>query len=185
MPVAAGWLFAAAILLGGAGVAKLVRPAVVTQALQSARIPGLRHLRRVPIGRISGFVEVVIAAGALAFGNRLTSALVACAYLVFAAVAARMLAVRSNREPCGCFGEVDAPVSPVHVVVDLAAAAAALAATWSPPGSVLDLAHGQPLSGLPFAVATLALAWLGYLAFTAVPALLDAQRSVAPPEPQR
>jgi hypothetical protein len=110
----------------------------------------------------------------------------AAAYLVFAAVAARMLTAEANRQPCGCFGETDSPVSVVHVVVDLAAAAAAVIAVVRPPGSVLDIAHHQPLAGVPFLAGTVLLAWLGYLAFTALPALLDAQAALAPathPEP--
>lgn len=174
MPLDAGWLYAAALLLGGAGVAKVVRPEAVTRALAAAKVPGLSRRIHLQVGRASGVVEIAVAAFALSFGNRAAATLVAVAYLVFAAVAARLLSVQAG-QPCGCFGEVRAPVSVVHIVVDLAAAAAAAAAVAAPPGSMLDVAGHQPLAGVPFIAATLALTWLGYLAFTALPTLLDAQ----------
>lgn len=174
MPLDAGWLYAAALLLGGAGVAKVVRPEAVTRALTAAKVPGLSRLAHLPVGRISGVAEVLVAAFALSFGNRAAAALVAAAYLVFAAVAARLLHVQAG-QPCGCFGEVRAPVSVVHVVVDLAAAAAAASAVAAPPGGLLTVAGRQPLAGVPFIAATLVLTWLAYLAFTALPTLLDAQ----------
>jgi hypothetical protein len=178
MSIGAGSFFAAALLLGGAGVAKLSQPAAVARAIASARIPGGRLLERLPVGRLVGATEIVTSALALAFGTRAVAILIALAYLAFAAMAWRLLTVQASRQPCGCFGETSVPVSPVHVVVDLALAAAGIVAAVSPPGSVLHLARHQPLAGIPFVVATLTLTWLAYLAFTALPALLDARAAV-------
>lgn len=178
MPIGASWFYAAALLLAGAGIAKLSEPAAVEQALARARLPGIDRWQRIPLGRTAGVVEVGVAVSAFVWGNRLTAALVALAYLAFAAVAARLISVTAGAEPCGCFGETDTPTTGVHVAVDVAAAAAAAVAVAMPAGSVLDLPARQPWHGVPFLAATLALAWLGYLAFTALPELLSARQLV-------
>ena len=177
MSIGSGWFFAAALLLAGAGIAKLSHPEPIERALATAKLPADALLQRLPSGRIAGTVEIVVAAAALGFGNRLTAALVTAAYLVFAAVAWRLLTVQATRQPCGCFGESSTPVSPVHVVVNLSAAAAGVVAVVSPPGTLLHLTR-LPWSGVPFLIGTLTLTWLTYLAFTAVPELLTARASV-------
>ncbi|MEO9224029.1 MAG: MauE/DoxX family redox-associated membrane protein [Acidimicrobiales bacterium] len=189
MALSAGGLYAVALLLGGAGIAKVARPVAVTRALAAAKLPGWHQVRGLPIGQLVGMAEIVAAAIALAFGNRSTAGIVAAFYVVFAAVAWRMLVVATHREPCGCFGETRTPISPIHVVVDLIAAAAAAFAVVSPPGSILDVRH-EAWSGVPLLFATAMLTWLFYVALTTVPAALEvrtqrAQRdqpSQRPPE---
>lgn len=169
----AGPFFAAAALLGAAGLAKLIRPRSTAQALRSAGLPGTLLL-----GRGLGAVELAIAVGALLSGDRLAAGLVAACYLGFALFTVRLL-VLAEAASCGCFGESEAPATPVHVALNLAAAtAAALAAGW-PPGALQSVLADQPWAGLPFLALVALLAWLAYVALTLLPELSQAARPPA------
>lgn len=176
MSLTAGAFYALALLLGGAGVAKFVRPETVAQALSAAKLPGVAPPRHLPdgLGRMAGAAEIVLASAAIAFGNRATASLVAFAYLVFAFVAWRLLTAQAGRQPCGCFGEASTPVHRTHLALNVTAVATCVAAAISPPGTILDVGHG-PWAGAPFLLATATLAWVVYLAFTALPALAEAR----------
>ncbi len=166
----AGPFFAVAALLGAAGLAKVVRPRTTAQALRSGGLPGTLGL-----GRCLGAVEVAIAIGALLSGGRLAAGLVSACYLGFALFTARLL-VLADSASCGCFGESEAPATPVHVALNLAAVtAAALAAGW-PPGPLGSVVADQPWSGIPFLALVAMLAWLTYVAMTLVPELAPAGR---------
>jgi hypothetical protein len=161
MSAAAGPFYAAAGLLGAAGALKVARPAATARALQAA---GLRDGRR--LAPVLGAVEVAVAVAALALGGRATAAAVAVAYLGFAAFAALLLRRKGAAADCGCFGQAEAPVTDVHVGMNLAIAAIAAWAVASPPGAIGPTLADQPLWGLPFLALTVLCGWLLFVALT-------------------
>jgi hypothetical protein len=179
MPWTAGPFFAAAALVLVAGIAKLVRPAGTAAAIIAAQPP--RHLERgVTRGAVEalGVAEIGAGAAALGFGNRATAALIAAAFIAFSAFAVRLLRVNRGNADCGCFGVSAAPVHPVHVGVNVVAAALAVAAAVQPPGSLLDVPGHQPWVGVPFFALTVLATYAAYLALTALTELLVIRREV-------
>ena len=92
-----------------------------------------------------------------------------------------VLALRSGSpiSSCGCFGKVDTPPSPVHVVIDLLAAG--VAATVALAGDMValpDVLADQPLLGVPFVILAVTGIYLVFLSFTALPKTLAAARVV-------
>ena len=169
---------AAALLLVGSGLAKLRAPAPVARTLV-VLLPALgRRRRRLPaLARVLGAAELAVGTAVLAFGGVLPFALLAAAYVAFAGVAIR-LRTGDRAVPCGCFGRVDAPVGAAHIVLTAGCAAvAAAAATGSvgPAGGLLE--HSAFVAAVGLAQVVL-LAWLGYLAITALPALTGLTREV-------
>jgi hypothetical protein len=123
-------LHTAAVVLTVAGVAKLVDPGPVTRSLAAARLPAS------PIaGRGLGAGEVAIGIWVLVAGGRASAAALGVWYLAFVIylVANRL---RGLDVPCGCVGESDRPAGPAHIVVDLLAVGAGLAAAIRPVGDV-------------------------------------------------
>jgi hypothetical protein len=109
-----------ALVLAAAGGAKLVSPSSFGQTATAL------GFRVGPLGaRLVGIGELVCAALAVAWW-RPAIALMCPLYLGFAWAAWR--AERAGAASCGCFGAVEAPPSGVHVVVNLASAAVAIAA---------------------------------------------------------
>jgi hypothetical protein len=167
-PVA--WLagpFAAVVAVLAAGaVLKALKPADTARALSAFGLPG-----SAPAIRLLSVVEVVIAAGALLLGNRLLATLVALSYAGFAAFVVVALRRELPLATCGCFGAVDSPPTPLHVVLNVLAAAVAGAVAldggWAPVTVIAD----QPLGGLPFLVLTATAAYLMYLCLTLLPHL--------------
>ncbi|MCU1357528.1 MAG: hypothetical protein JWM89_2946 [Acidimicrobiales bacterium] len=167
----AGPLFAAALLVALAGIAKLSRPAAARVALRTAGLPSTAV-----VVRALGAGELLLAGVVLAVGGRLGGALIAAAYLAFAAFAA-FLASRSRRAvPCGCFGSGSAPVGPLHVGVNLALAAVGAAAVVRPSDDLVSVARATPLAGIPFVGFTVLLTWLLLVLLTALPELLAAAK---------
>jgi hypothetical protein len=161
---------AAALVVGAAGIAKVISPAPAARMLtQGWR--GLRRMRALPtIVRIGGLAEVAIAAAVIATGARVAAALLAACYLVFTAVALRLVIGRP-RTPCGCFGRAGTAVGRTHVAVDAAFLAAALAGTIRPAGPAAGLLdHGAVVATIGAAQVVL-LAVLAYLCITALPDL--------------
>ncbi len=110
------WIGAA--LLAVAGVAKVRRPAATTESLALAGLPD-----RPVLARLLGTGEVVLAVVVIATGSRIAVAALALAYLAFTAVSWHLL--RTDQGSCGCFGEVDAPLTRVHVTTNFVLAVAA------------------------------------------------------------
>lgn len=165
---AVAWVGAALLLM--AGTAKVARPVASTEALTLAGFPASSR-----VARGLGVGEVVLGAlvlGAATLPTPLPTLVVAgvgLAYLAFAVVAARLLAAGASS--CGCFGEVDAPLSRLHVAVDAAlAAAGVVAATGAPPtvGGLLPTAL--------VVVVVAAAAWMLRALLVQVPALADGVR---------
>lgn len=171
MSPVAGPLFAAALLLGAAGVFKLTNPAPTRVALRSAGLPGTALA-----ARTVGVGEVLVTMYALAWGGRLGAGLVALAYLAFAGFSLRVIGRTRGRATCGCFGASDAPLTNLHVGVDLAVAVVALVAVADPVPGIGRVAVATPWAGVPFLAFTALLAWLVQVLLTAVPELQAAAR---------
>ncbi len=119
------WIGAALLVL--AGLAKVRRPAATADTLALAGLPD-----RPGPARVLGVGEVILGAAVLLTGEPVPVAILALAYATFAGVSGYLL--RTGQGSCGCFGEVDAPLSRVHVVTDVVVAvAAAGAAVTAPP----------------------------------------------------
>ena len=129
--LAAGPFLAAAGLLMVAGVPKVADPLPLVRALRAAGMPVARVLVRA-----FAIAEVAIGAWALVAPGRVSSGLVAAAYLVFTLFVARVLARGGVLGSCGCFGKADTPATRTHLVLTAAAALVALWATIDPPRGV-------------------------------------------------
>lgn len=154
-----------AVLAAGA-VLKALKPADTARAISAFGLPASPL-----VVRLLCAVEAVIAVGALLLGNRTLAALVAFSYAGFAAFVVIALRRKLPLATCGCFGAVDSPPTPLHVILNLTAAAVAGAVAlndgWSPVTVIAD----QPLAGLPFLVLTATAAYLMYLCLTLLPHL--------------
>ncbi|MCY3910163.1 MAG: hypothetical protein OXF99_01535 [bacterium] len=143
--VAAVYLMAA-VLLGAAGASKAVTPEPASAAL--AR---LQLYHREWAVRALGLVEIVVAVSAFIVGGIVPATALAALYAGFAVVAGAM--VRSGSAvPCGCFGRVEMSATPRHVVVNVLAAVAGLAAASWPVEAVDMLFDSQKWLLAPFAV---------------------------------
>ncbi|GGM18433.1 MauE/DoxX family redox-associated membrane protein [Nakamurella endophytica] len=167
-----GCFLAACLLLAGAGLLKLARPASTTRALADLALPGDRRLARPAVARVLGLGELAVAFFAAWHGGRLGAGLVAAAFVAFAAVVIRLRRAGSGAA-CGCLGRDDTPASGQHAAVDLLFAGLAGVGLALPP---TGLAAGGAAPGVLAAGAVLAA--LGYLLFAAVPPLQAARRKV-------
>jgi hypothetical protein len=160
--------FSASLLLVAGGATKLRRPAASMRALHAAGLPSLRSS-----ARSLGLTEMAIGVAFLTSPGRVTGALLAGAYLAFAAFLASLLIRHVAVASCGCAGERDLPPSWLHVVLDVVAAGAALAlAVASPsPAGLWRSAAQQPLSGVPFVLGLALIAWLAAHVVAYVPML--------------
>ncbi len=171
MSALAGPVFAAALLLVAAGVVKVARPDTTRIALRTAGLPS-----RPWAARLIGVGELLVAGYALLAGGRAGTLLIAGAYAGFALFAERLRRMGRGRVSCGCFGTSSAPVSTLHVGVNLVIVAVAGVAAIRPPAGAVTVARATPLGGVVFAGFTLMLAWLVLVLLTAVPELLAATR---------
>lgn len=170
----AGLVYAAALLLGVAGIGKVTSPGSTRIALRSAGLPATPL-----VARGLGAVEVLIALAALVVGGTLSTGLVAFSYLGFAWFARRLDTKTRGSAPCGCFGASSAPVGTLHVVLNLLIAAGVAIAAVEAPGSIWTAAGDTP-GGVPFVGLVLLLTWMLYVALTALPEALAAARAPAP-----
>ena len=162
----AGPYAAAAVLLAVAGAPKIRKPGTTVLALRSVRLPASPTLVRV-----FGAVEVGIALAALTVGGRVPAALVAASYLAFAVFVAYALARGGVLSSCGCFGKPDTPPTRLHIVLNLCAAAIALAVAVDPGDNLRNTVSTQPMHGVPFIALTAACVWFAYLTLAELPKL--------------
>jgi hypothetical protein len=163
----AGPFAAACAVLVFAGVSKIRRPLATRPAATALGLPAS------PVAvRALGGAELVAACTALAAGG-VAAAVVAVLYSALALAAWRLLA-RSPGTACGCLGASDAPVTPTHVIVNIAAACVAGLATAT--GSPLIEVGGSASSRVAFVTLVGCCAWLVALLLDAVPALNAAVR---------
>ena len=164
MGALAGPYAAAAVLLAVGGALKLRRPGPTANALGAVRLPA-----SVTFVRLFGATEVVVAVGALTRGHPVFALLVGLSYLAFAGFVLLALTRGGAVSSCGCFGEPDTPATPVHVVLDVAAAAVALAVAAGGGSDWRAFLGDQPLGGAPFIALTATCTYLGYVALTVLP----------------
>jgi hypothetical protein len=165
----AGPFAMAAALLALGGAAKAVQPSDTAGALRTLGLPGSTLLVRA-----GGIVELVIGIGALVYGSRPFTALVAVSYAGFAAFVALALRRGAPISSCGCFGKADTPPSVTHIVVNGAAALAAIGVAIDPVGGITDVMADQPLLGIPFLLLMAVGVYLTFLALTLLPRTLAA-----------
>ena len=158
------------MLLVVAGVAKLWRPAPGAADLLGFRAP-------TPLVRLVGGSEAAVGVAALLVGGPLAWA-VGLIYASFAVIVLR--AVLAEARSCGCFGRLDAPPSWIHVVGNLALAAASFAAAGAarpPAATAMDSLVDSPAAGAALVLAIVVVAGLALVAFTALPEALGARTS--------
>lgn len=173
-----GGYHAAATLLVVSGAVKAARPRPFESALVA-----LGWSRPRGVGRLVGAMEVVVGATAVVAGGRTGASAVAVAYVAFAAVV--VLARRRGVPSCGCFGSAASPPVPLHVVVDLAAAALAATAVVAPAAPLSEVLAEQPWAGLPYLGSVGIAVWLTWLVSTRLAWLttvVAARAATAPPE---
>ncbi len=160
-PPVTGIFVAATILLGGAGAAKVARPADTATALRAAGLPAAPAWVRV-----GALVEVAVAVVALVAPGRIGGVLVAASYLGFAGFIAGALVRHWPVASCGCFGRPDTKPTVAHLVLNLAGAASG--GWWAAVRhtTVADVFVHQPWAGLPLGLATAVCAMLAYVVFT-------------------
>jgi len=174
----AGPFLVIAALLAGGGALKVHRPATTARALGQMGLPSSPSLVRV-----GAAAEMVVGAGALAWGNRPFAALVALSYLGFATFV--LLALRRGvpLSSCGCFGGLqDTPPTYGHLALNVAAAAAATVVAVGPGGGaaladITRLDGSLVLRGV-FLVLTGVSAWFAYVALTLLPRVLAGPATV-------
>jgi hypothetical protein len=82
--------------------------------------------------------------------------------------------------PCGCFGASSAPVGTLHVIINLVIAVGVALAAIDAPGPIWEAAADTPWAGVPFVGLVALLAWLVYLALTALPETIAAAKAAPP-----
>jgi hypothetical protein len=163
----AGPFAIAAALLALGGAAKAVQPSDTAGALHTLGLPGSTFLVRA-----GGIVELVIGIGALVYGSRTFAVLVAVSFAGFAAFVALALRRGAPISSCGCFGKADTPPSVTHIVLNGAAALAAIGVAIDPVAGITDVMADQPLVGLPFLLLVAVGVYLTFLALTLLPRTL-------------
>ncbi len=159
-PITAPFL-AATVMLGAAGVAKLLRPADTARALQVAGIPAGRTAVRA-----GALLEVAICVAALAAPGPVTGGLVAAAYAVFTLFVLTALRRGWPLSSCGCFGRPDSRPTYAHAVLNLGAAATALWWAVAGPDRAARFLSHQPWHGAPLLLVSLVIAGLAHVVWT-------------------
>lgn len=175
---------AAALLLAVSGAAKVRHPGPAAAMLvRLLHRPARDRAGAALLVRGTGLGELAVGLALVVTGSRVAAVLLAAAYAGFAAVAVLLLRTGAGRTSCGCFGAADSPIGPAHLVLTAAGAAAGVAAAIHPSGA--GLFHGGHLVVVTGWAQAVLLAALGYLAVTALPALLAARRPLvaAPADP--
>jgi hypothetical protein len=122
--VIAALVGAAALLLLGAGAAKVAEPTRTAGALAALGWPATTM-----VVRAGAAAEAVLGAATLVIGGRVLSAAVAASYVGFTAFVIAALRSGVPVGTCGCFGRPDTPPRAHHAVVDAVLALAAAVAT--------------------------------------------------------
>ena len=173
-----GVLWAAAVLLGIAGLGKVLRPGPTSRAVIAAEIPGANVLSARPVVRLVGIIELGVGLAVIAGGGALPAGLLAGSYLLLAGVAWRMLRLAPDSD-CGCFGTSSEPVSFAHLIVNGVGVLIGAAAVYRPQPSIVSQLDDQGAQGIVLLALASLLAWFGYLSMTALPALLKIRAKVA------
>lgn len=170
-PVAVPYL-GGVVLLGGAGLAKAIRPHDTAVALRRAGL-GLASTQAEVAVRLAAAAEVAIAVAAALASGAVPAVLVALSYLGFIAFVLTAMVRHWPLASCGCFGKADTAPSAAHVVVDAVAAAAAIWWAVVVPGpaaggdaGVIGVLHRRPGQGIAVALGALVCVVVAYGALT-------------------
>jgi hypothetical protein len=167
---------AAAGLLAIGGAMKAVKPDDTANALRSLRLPGARGLVRV-----GGAAEALIGAWALAVGGVLPAVIIAASYLAFATFVMAAMRSRTPVSSCGCFGEVDAPPTVGHIVINIGAASvAALSAITGRAPSLPTVISNQGWAAVPLLAFIAIAGYLAFLTIAVLPRVLTVAREAVP-----
>lgn len=164
----------AAGLLVVAGAMKLARPLPTARAMYAAGLPG-----PVWAARAVGLVEVAVGVWFLAVPSVVAAIALGVIYLAFAGFVGYLVAAHPEASSCGCAGAKDVPPSRLHAVLNIAAAAAALAAAISLPPSLGSTLAALGPAALPFLLGLGVAAALAVVATTDLPPALAAYRRPA------
>jgi hypothetical protein len=167
MEALAGPVVVVAALLALAGGLKVVRPAPTAGALRAMRLPAA-----FPLVRVLGAGEIALGVGAGVTFARPLLALLAAAYLAFAAFVVAALGANTPLQSCGCFGQTDTPPSAVHVALNVAAAATAFGAALTGTPSIDVTVADQPWNAIPFVLLVAICLYFCVLIATVLPVAL-------------
>lgn len=155
-------------LLVAAGCAKLVRPDPTARALCA----GGPATRSRAVARAIGFAEIAVGLWAIVLPSRASGAALAGAYLAFAGFVAFLLVRRPEASSCGCAGAREIPPSALHLVANLVAAGAGVAAALAPPLAIGSIVASLGWYSVLFAAGLIAAGVLAVVAVTDLPGAL-------------
>ena len=168
----ATFVAAAAGVLVWAGIAKVAQPRPISVAIyRLAGGPVAVGQRRIEslIATTLGVAEILIGLATIVFGGPELTAIVAIAFVAFAAVTARLIRVAPD-VPCGCFGAGGPGPTARHVWLNVlaaaivgAAAAVSISGTSKATASIIDHVDGYGTAAIS-AIGAVALAWLWHRA---------------------
>ncbi|HJQ95817.1 MAG TPA: MauE/DoxX family redox-associated membrane protein [Acidimicrobiia bacterium] len=140
-----GWFFLVAALLVWSGIRKLADPDPTSGALRAAALPS----SRLAVFGL-GAVEIVVGATAMLAANPLAAWALGLVYAGFAGFIALAMNRRLPIASCGCFGKTDTPPTWIHLAINLAAVAGALAVATGRGPSLPSLLAQQPMAGIAY-----------------------------------
>jgi hypothetical protein len=153
-----------ALVLGGAGIGKVIRPEPLVRALRSLGLP-----IQTTLGRFGAVAEAGLGAVALVSANRAVALLVAVSFLAFAGFIGVALRRPDLVASCGCFGAGDFPPRVLHLVLDLGLCGIAAAAAVHGCVALPTFVDRRPLLGAVLVSFTCLAGWFVYLAMTTLP----------------
>ena len=175
-----GLVWAGALLLAFAGLAKTSRPGPTGRAIRAASVPGAAFLGSAATVRALGLVEVLVGTAVLGVGGPIPAALLTVSYLILTVIAVVMIR-KAPTTDCGCFGASAEPVSRWHIAVNAAYTLIAAAAVAWPQNGVVGELESVGAAVIPVLGLAVLLAWLSYQMMTSLPALLVLRAKVAAP----
>ncbi len=159
-------------LLIVAGAYKARRPRATTGAMRALALPSGDRLTRV-----LGGAEIALGTAAVLTGWAPLAGLVAASYAGFAGFVVAARRRGTMVQSCGCLGEIDVPPSPVHVGVNVAASAVAIAAAVVRVDGLGATLADEALAGVPFLALVAAAVCAIVVLITAVPGTRSARVS--------
>jgi hypothetical protein len=170
-----GLYLAGCSLLVLGGLTKAVRPEPAAGAVGKLLGSPDRAPPTWSVRLASGAEALLGISGAVIPGSLLAGTICIC-YLVFSSYVAYVRARGGPLASCACFSSLDARPTRLHVVLDLAIAAAAASVAAGPAQtSIFSLLSKQPLDGVPLVASSVLCTWLALLALTLLPRLSEAR----------
>jgi hypothetical protein len=164
--------FTAAILLVASGIAKLRRPEPAARVLEALGLGGSDLL-----ARVLGLTELAIGVAALTAPSLIVAVALACLYGAFTSFLLLSRLGRVQVRSCGCLGEHEAPVSALHIALNLTAIASAFVVAVEAPDNVASFGSQLPADGVSFYIGLVTLSYLAYAAVAYAPTLFFSFRA--------